>query len=85
MATEGIALEFSEDAIREMAKIAVAVNRKTENIGARRLHSVMERVLDELSFDASELGEQTFTVTPEYVRKQLSEISENEDLRRYIL
>jgi ATP-dependent HslUV protease ATP-binding subunit HslU len=85
MATEGIALEFSEDAIREMAKIAVAVNRKTENIGARRLHTVMERVLDELSFDASELGEQTFTVTPEYVRKQLSEISENEDLSRYIL
>ncbi len=85
MATEGIHLEFSEDAIREMAKIAVQVNRKTENIGARRLHTVMERVLDELSFDASELDEQTFTVTSEYVRKQLSEISENEDLSRYIL
>ncbi len=85
MATEGIELKFEEDAIREMAKIAVEVNRRTENIGARRLHTVMECVLDELSFDATEREDQAFTVTSEYVRKQLSEISENEDLSRYIL
>ncbi len=85
METEGIALTFAEEAIREMAKIAVEVNRKTEDIGARRLHTVMERVLDELSFDASERDRQPFTVTPEYVRSQLSEISNNEDLSRYIL
>ncbi len=85
MATEGIELTYEETAIREMAKIAVEVNRKTEDIGARRLHTVMERVLDELSFDASERDQQAFTVTPEYVRDQLSEISDNEDLSRYIL
>ncbi len=83
--TEGIALEFEEAAIREMAKIAVQVNQKTEDIGARRLHTIMERVLDEISFDAPERNQDVFTVTPEYVRSQLSDISENEDLSRYIL
>jgi ATP-dependent HslUV protease ATP-binding subunit HslU len=83
--TEGIELKFEEAAIREMARIAAEVNRKTEDIGARRLHTVMECVLDKLSFDASELGEQVFTVTADYVRQQLSVISENEDLSRYIL
>ncbi|MCI5124021.1 MAG: ATP-dependent protease ATPase subunit HslU [Candidatus Electrothrix sp. AR5] len=85
MATEGIELEFEEGAIREMARIAVEVNRKTENIGARRLHTVIECVLDELSFDATEREERTFVVTPEYVQKQLLDISDNEDLSRYIL
>lgn len=85
METEGVELKFEEDAIREMAKIAVEVNRKTEDIGARRLHTVMECVLDELSYDASEREEQTFTVTAEYVQKQLLDISDNEDLSRYIL
>ena len=85
MATEGIDLIYEEAAIREMARIAVEVNRKTEDIGARRLHTVMERVLDELSFDASERDQSAFTVTAEYVRAQLSEISDNEDLSRYIL
>ena len=85
MATEGITLIYEEDALREMAKIAVEVNSKTENIGARRLHTVMERVLDELSFDASQRNAEPFTVTPEYVREQLSEISDNEDLSRFIL
>jgi ATP-dependent HslUV protease ATP-binding subunit HslU len=83
--TEGIELHFDEAAIREMARIATEVNRKTEDIGARRLHTVMECVLDKLSYDASELGEQLFTVTAAYVRQQLMEISENEDLSRYIL
>lgn len=85
MATEGIELTYEEDALREMSRIAVEVNSKTENIGARRLHTVMERVLDELSFDASEREDHFFTVTPSYVRKQLAEISENEDLSRFIL
>ena len=85
METEGIELHYEDNAIREMARIAVEVNRKTEDIGARRLHTVMERVLDELSFDASERAEGVFTITPEYVRRQLAEISDNEDLSRYIL
>ncbi len=85
MATEGIELHFEEAAVHEMASIAVQVNQKTEDIGARRLHTIMERVLDELSFDAPEREEAVFTVTAEYVRKQLADISDNEDLSRYIL
>ena len=85
MATEGIELVFEEDAIREMARIAVDVNQKTEDIGARRLHTIIERVLDEVSFGAPELGDKKFVITPEYVRSQLMEISRNEDLSRFIL
>ncbi|PIE58613.1 MAG: HslU--HslV peptidase ATPase subunit [Desulfobulbus propionicus] len=85
LATEDIDLHFTEDAIREMARIAVQVNQKTEDIGARRLHTIMERVLDEVSFDATDREELTFTVTAEYVRTQLKSICENEDLSRYIL
>jgi ATP-dependent HslUV protease ATP-binding subunit HslU len=83
--TEDINLVFEEDAIREMARIAVQVNQKTEDIGARRLHTVVERVLDEVSFDAPDREDLTFTVTAEYVRQQLDDISENQDLSRYIL
>ena len=85
MATEGIELDFAEEAIQEMAKIAAEVNLKTENIGARRLHTIMERLLEELSFNAPEMEGQVFEVTAEYVRSQLSDISDNEDLSRYIL
>lgn len=85
LATEDIQLIFEDAAIREMARIAVQVNRKTEDIGARRLHTVIERVLDEISFDASDREDLLFTVTAEYVRRQLTDISENEDLSRYIL
>ncbi|HHL33164.1 MAG TPA: ATP-dependent protease ATPase subunit HslU [Desulfobulbaceae bacterium] len=85
MATEGIELHFEEAAVHEMAAIAVQVNQKTEDIGARRLHTIMERVLDELSFDAPERDETVFTVTADYVRKQLADISDDEDLSRYIL
>ncbi|MHB8222885.1 MAG: ATP-dependent protease ATPase subunit HslU [Desulfurivibrionaceae bacterium] len=85
MATEGIALEFAEDAIRGMARIAATVNRKTENIGARRLHTIMERLLEELSFDATDREEKKFLVTAEYVKTQLQDISEDEDLSRFIL
>jgi len=85
MATEGINLDFAEEAIRAMAKIAATVNRKTENIGARRLHTIMERLLEELSFDATERADKKFLVTAEYVKKQLQDISEDEDLSRFIL
>lgn len=85
LATEDIHLIFEEEAIREMAKIAVQVNQKTEDIGARRLHTVVERVLDEVSFDASDREDLSFTVTADYVRRQLADISENQDLSRYIL
>jgi len=85
LATEDIHLTFEDEAIREMARIAVQVNQKTEDIGARRLHTVIERVLDELSFDAPDREDLAFTVTADYVRRQLSDISENVDLSRYIL
>ncbi len=85
MLTEGIELIFEDDAIDEIAAIAVEVNETTEEIGARRLHTVMERVLDTLSFDASELNGTRFVVTAEYVRKQLSDIVKDQDLSRFIL
>lgn len=85
MATEGIRLVFEEEAIREMARIAVDVNEKTEDIGARRLHTIMERVLDEVSFDAPDRPDDEFVITREYVRRQVADISKNEDLSRYIL
>jgi len=85
METENIQLRFEDDAIREMARIAADVNQETENIGARRLHTVMERVLDALSFDASYLEDKEFVVTAGYVKEQLAEISQDQDLSRYIL
>ena len=85
METEGIELIFEQDAIEEMAGIAVEVNDRTEEIGARRLHTVMERVLDNLSFDASERENGVYTVTADYVRKSLLEIAEDQDLSRFIL
>jgi ATP-dependent HslUV protease ATP-binding subunit HslU len=85
MKTEGITLIFEDEAIEEMAAIAVSVNETTEEIGARRLHTVMERVLDELSFDATEKEDQIFVVSADYVRKQLKDIAENHDLSRFIL
>ncbi|MEW6288747.1 MAG: ATP-dependent protease ATPase subunit HslU [Thermodesulfobacteriota bacterium] len=85
MATENIDLSFQDEAIREMARIATEVNLKTENIGARRLHTIMERLLEEVSFNAPEFAGQKFEVTAEYVKKQLRKISDSEDLSRYIL
>ena len=85
METEGIELVFEDDAIEEMARIAVHVNENTEEIGARRLHTVMERVLDNLSFDASETDDQRFVISAAYVRSQLQDIAEDQDLSRFIL
>jgi ATP-dependent HslUV protease ATP-binding subunit HslU len=85
MATEGIDLVFQEDAIEEVAHIAHEVNSRTENIGARRLHTVMERLLDEVSFNAHELKGRQIIITREYVQEKLQEIVKDEDLSRYIL
>ncbi|MGZ4810858.1 MAG: ATP-dependent protease ATPase subunit HslU [Thermoanaerobaculia bacterium] len=83
--TEGLRLEFSEDAIRSIARYAAVVNEKTENIGARRLHTILERVLDEISFDASEMGGQNVTVDAAYIDRVLADIIKDEDLSRYVL
>jgi ATP-dependent HslUV protease ATP-binding subunit HslU len=85
MDTEGIELVFQEDAIEEVAQIAHDVNSRTENIGARRLHTVMERLLDDVSFNAHELKGQQILITREYVQEKLQEIVKDEDLSRYIL
>jgi ATP-dependent HslUV protease ATP-binding subunit HslU len=85
MATENVKLEFTDDAIDAIADVAVAVNSSIENIGARRLQTVMERVLDEISFDATERSGQTYTVTADYVRKTVGELTKNADLSRFIL
>ncbi|PKN35092.1 MAG: HslU--HslV peptidase ATPase subunit [Deltaproteobacteria bacterium HGW-Deltaproteobacteria-19] len=85
IATEGVALRFSEDAIAEIAETAALVNERTENIGARRLYTIMETLLDEVSFDAPEMEEKSVDITAEYVREKLEDIVEDEDLSRYIL
>ena len=85
MATEGVKLSFEDDAIGELASIAVKVNARTEEIGARRLYTVLERMLEQLSFDAPEKDGESFVVTAQYVRDQLSEVVEDQDLSRYIL
>ncbi len=83
--TEGVKLEFTPDALEEVARFAFRVNEGTENIGARRLHTIMERVLDEISFEAPEKKGQEFKVDAAYVQKMLSEIVKDQDLSRYIL
>jgi len=83
--TEGVKLEFTPDSLEEVARFAFRVNEGTENIGARRLHTIMERVLDEISFEAPEKKGQQFTVDAAYVQKMLSEIVKDQDLSRYIL
>ena len=83
--TEGVKLEFTPEALHEVARFAFRVNEGTENIGARRLHTIMERVLDEISFEAPERKGQPFTVDAAYVQKMLSEIVKDQDLSRYIL
>jgi len=83
--TEGVKLEFTPEALHEIAHFAFRVNESTENIGARRLHTIMERVLDELSFDAPEKKGEHVTMDADYVRKMLSDIVKDQDLSRYIL
>ena len=85
METEGIHLKFSKEAIAEIAKTAARVNERTENIGARRLHTIMEKLLEELSFNAPELQDKGLSIDDAFVRERLSDIADNEDLSRYIL
>jgi len=85
MATEGLELEFTGDGIEEIARIAQEANSRAENIGARRLHTVMERLLEELSFRATEISDKHVKIDGDYVRGQLGEVLKSEDLSRYIL
>ena len=83
--TEGLKLEFTSEGLDEIARFAFQVNESTENIGARRLHTIMERVLDDISFNAPDMTEKTVTVDGDYVRKMLTDIVKDQDLSRYIL
>ena len=85
LSTEGVELEFTPDAIERIADVATMVNDRTENIGARRLHTVMEKLLDEVSFDAPDLQTKQLRIDARYVDRMLAEIAKNEDLSRYIL
>jgi ATP-dependent HslUV protease ATP-binding subunit HslU len=85
LSTEGVTLTFTPDSIERLADVATLVNERTENIGARRLHTVMEKLLDNVSFDAPDLIDKELTIDAAYVDRMLSEIARNEDLSRYIL
>jgi ATP-dependent HslUV protease ATP-binding subunit HslU len=85
MATEGIVLSFTDDSIATIAEVATQVNEKTENIGARRLYTIMETLLDDISFEAPDMEEKEITIDAKYVDEKLDEIVEDEDLSRYIL
>lgn len=83
--TEGIQLEFSDDAIRRLAEVAFEVNQDTDNIGARRLHTILERLLEDLSFEAPDINLEKIVITPQYVEEKLGKISKNKDLSQFIL
>jgi ATP-dependent HslUV protease ATP-binding subunit HslU len=85
LATEDVEIEFADDAIDEISGISQSVNERTENIGARRLHTVMEKLLEKISFDAPEMGKETIKINGKYVKERLAEIIKDEDLSRYIL
>jgi ATP-dependent HslUV protease ATP-binding subunit HslU len=85
METESVKMEFKADAIGEIAEIAALINERTENIGARRLYTIMERLLEEISFDAPEMNRKSMTIDAKYVREKLKDFVEDEDLSRYIL
>src|SRR5690606_31952266 len=85
METEGVKLDFTEDAIDALADVAVKLNATVENIGARRLQTVMERVLDEISFDAPDMSNRQLRVDAAYVEAHVGELASNTDLSRYIL
>ena len=85
MATESLEIVFTDDAVSEISEVAAVVNERTENIGARRLYTVMETLLDEISFDAPDMKEKKITIDVDYVRDKLNDIIEDEDLTRYIL
>jgi ATP-dependent HslUV protease ATP-binding subunit HslU len=85
MATEGVRVEFTADAIDEIAAVAEKVNGDSENIGARRLHTIMEKVMEDISFNAPDIGKTSITIDREYVQRQLKDVLKDQDLRRFIL
>lgn len=85
MKTEDVTLNFTDDAIKKLAELAEEVNSRTENIGARRLHTMMELLLEDVSFEATDLAGQTIEITPEYINDKLSNVIEDQDLSRFIL
>ncbi|MEI6730884.1 MAG: HslU--HslV peptidase ATPase subunit, partial [Pseudomonadota bacterium] len=85
LATENVSLEFNKDAIKEIASLATKVNREVENIGARRLHTIMERLLEEISFDAPDKSGSKVKITAAYVQKHISDLAKNTDLSKFIL
>ena len=85
LATEGLDLEFTDDAAEAVASFSMTVNERTENIGARRLHTIMEKVLDELSFEAPDLSQKKWVIDAAYVSNMLEQIVKDDDLSQYIL
>jgi ATP-dependent HslUV protease ATP-binding subunit HslU len=85
LSTEGLAIRFTDGAVGRIADFATMVNERTENIGARRLHTVMEKLLDEISFDAPDMTDRSVTIDEAYVDRMLADIVRNEDLSRYVL
>ena len=83
--TEGVTLEFTDEAIQTIAEIARSINEESENIGARRLHTILEQLLEEVSFEAPDLSGQTITITPDYIQGRLKDLLKHQDLSRYIL
>jgi ATP-dependent HslUV protease ATP-binding subunit HslU len=85
LGADGVKLKFEQDGIEELADIAFRVNQTTQNIGARRLHTILERLLEEISFEGPDLKRKTVKIDREYVKKQLEKITTDEDLSRFIL
>jgi ATP-dependent HslUV protease ATP-binding subunit HslU len=85
LGTEGVSLEFTEDAVEELASVANHVNQTTMNIGARRLYTILERLLEDLSFEAPNMKTGKVSINAAYVKERLGEVSEDEDLSKYIL
>ncbi len=85
LGTEGVQIEFTDDSIDVMAQIAFDVNRRSQNIGARRLYTILERVFETIGFDAPDLDNKQITITGQFVRERLEEIVKDEDLSKFIL
>jgi len=85
LATEGVELDFQDEALREMAHLATAVNASTEDIGARRLHTIIERVIEDISFDAPDHTGETVVIDAAFVSERIGEVAADEDLSSYIL
>jgi ATP-dependent HslUV protease ATP-binding subunit HslU len=85
LTTEGVDLSFTEEAIEEIARIAASVNEKTEDIGARRLYTIMEKLLEEISFNAPDMKKKSISIDPPYIKKKLEKIAKDEDMSQYIL